>query len=105
MAFSAADPTALARAALHFQVAQQPTFDQAAAVPNAPASPPQLPPGSQPWAPSPAMVIGAVACLTPNGPPLGDDADMFVEQVNISGGLHMGSAPHGRPDSMCSLRR
>lgn len=83
VAFTTLQPTALARAALHFQLAQQPTFDQAASTPNAPPPPPPLPAGAQPWAPSAAMVMGAVACLAPGGPPLGDDTDMFVEQASL----------------------
>lgn len=82
VSFSTGRPTALSRAALHFQVAQQPTFDQAASTPNAPPPPQPLPPGAQLWAPSAAMIVEAVACLAPGGPPLGDDADMFVEQVS-----------------------
>ena len=80
MAFSAARPVAVARAALHLQLAQQATFEAAAAAPGAPPAPAPLAHTQQPWAPSPTMILGATACLAADAP-LGEDADIFVEQV------------------------
>jgi hypothetical protein len=82
-AFSASRPVAVARAALHLQLAQPATFEQAAAVPGAPPAPAPLPPAQQPWAPCAAMLVGATACL-PGGTPLGEDCELFIEQALIA---------------------
>jgi hypothetical protein len=84
-AFSAARPCAVARAALHFQLAQQATLDQAAAAAGAPPAPPPMTAAQQPWAPSPQMLRAATSCLAP-GAELGDDAELFTEQALIAVG-------------------
>ncbi|GBF89805.1 hypothetical protein Rsub_02975, partial [Raphidocelis subcapitata] len=84
-AFSASRPVAVARSALHLQLAQQATLEQAAAAAGAPAAPPPLTPAQQPWAPSAPMLRAATSCLPP-GPDLGEDSDMFTEQALIAVG-------------------
>jgi hypothetical protein len=83
--FSALRPVAVSRAALHLQLAQQATLEQAAATPGAPPAPPPLTPAQQPWAPSAPMLIAAATCLPP-ATPLGEDAELFVEQALIAVG-------------------
>jgi hypothetical protein len=84
-AYSASRAGSVARAALHLQLAQQATLEQAAAAAGAPPAPPPLTPAQQPWAPSPPMLRAAASCLPPSLD-LGDDADLFVEQALIAVG-------------------
>lgn len=84
-AYSTTRACAVARSALHLQLAQPATLEQAAAAAGAPPAPPLLPPGAQPWAPCPAMMRATTSCLPPE-PPLGEDADLFIEQALIAVG-------------------
>lgn len=84
MAYSAGRPCAVARSALHLQLAQHPTLEQAAAA-GGPPAPPQLTPAQQPWAPSPTMMRAATSCL-PVDISLGEDSDLFTEQALIAVG-------------------
>jgi len=84
-AYSTTRPCAVARAALHLQLAQQATLEQAAAAAAAPPAPAPLTPAQQPWAPSAPMIIAATSCLNPDTP-LGEDAELFIEQALIAVG-------------------